>query len=129
MSVLDLDLIAKEPIKIKFKGETYELREPNVEQHIKHGELLDQMEDLRYELAALENKPDAEELLKAKLKEFRKLTRNFDERVISIFLPKLGIRYRELTDTQRNKILELIFNSEKKTDEPESQTKDSKEAM
>lgn len=99
--MIDLDLVAREPIQIRLQGKTFVVNEPVLEQLIKRDKLL---KDLELAEAGAEGRSE---------KDNRDLIDNFDYRLLSIFLPWLTDElYKSMTIGQKKGLYQLVFEGE-----------------
>lgn len=122
MAEIDLDLIVKMPVKIKFKGNEYVFDDPPTERIIEHERLVKKFERSRQEIESLvrENDPDKQELIQQKMEEFREKNMYLHKEIFDIFIPGLSEHYMDMTMPQREKVLSIILGeAEKKIEEEE----------
>lgn len=124
---VDLDLVVREPVVIRFKGEKYVFEDPSMLQHLKHTQMVSELDKLRDKLDRLfrdENR-DNEEYERV-MNEFQKYSQKFDRDIIKLFVPGLEKQFDVMTAAQKNKVLAIIFGEEEdKAGETEKKSQES----
>jgi hypothetical protein len=109
--MIDLDLVAREPIQIRLQGKTFTVNEPTLEQLLRRDQLLAKLE---HEGKDVDSRSDEEN---------KAIIDTFDFQLLCIFLPWMdGEIYKNLTLGQKRGVYQLIFDGDIKEEEGEKKT-------
>lgn len=119
MAEIDLDLVAKEPIVFKLRGETFTMEDPTMERYLRHSEVVEALEDARSKANEYisEDGITDQEAFDVAMEKFREISKNFDKKIFEIFVPGLEKKYDQMTPAQKDAVMKAIFPPEEGADE------------
>lgn len=119
MAEIDLDLVAKEPIVFKLKGETFTMEDPTMEHYLRHSEVVDKLEDAKNKANSYltEDGITDQTAFDKAMDDFRTISKNFDKKIFEIFVPGLEKMYFQMTPAQKDAVMQAIFPTKEGGDE------------